>query len=53
MKYKEVVEGFEVSPSGEEKGVKQFLKKNKYVVAGLTVAIIVGVVYYYQSKKKQ
>lgn len=52
MKYKEVVEGFEMSPSGDEKGVKHFLKKNKYAVTGLAVIVAVSVYYYYYKKRK-
>ena len=53
MKYKDVIEGFENTPDHPRDGMKTFLKKNKYVVGGVTLAAVAGVVYYLYSKKKQ
>jgi len=54
MKYKEVVEGYEPSPSvytADE--IKRFMNKNKYVLGGITLAVVIGVVYYFQKKKNR
>jgi hypothetical protein len=53
MKYKEVVEGFEMSPSGERKGVKQFLKENRHAVVAVVVLLAAGGAYYYSKKQKR
>jgi hypothetical protein len=53
MKYKEVVEGFEMSPSDERKGVKHFLKKNRYAVVVVVVLLAAGGAYYYSKKQKR
>jgi hypothetical protein len=53
MKYKDVIEGFENTPDQHRGGMKTFLKNNKYVVGGVTVAVVAGVVYYLYSKKKR
>jgi hypothetical protein len=53
MKYKDVIEGFEPTPSEYNKeGMKKFLEKNKYAV-GVAILVAAGLAYYYYSKKKQ
>jgi len=51
MKYNEVVEGYEHSPSGYVGEIKYFIKENKYAVGGVTLAVVIGVIYYVYSKK--